>query len=190
MIDVAVVGLSTDTVPLLDIGMDVPHGVVVRIPADKATQSKDLWRAINQRRVFRLQGMVTPAMPPPSSFFPEETALLRERITQLERENKELREALAKRPVETESKKLDEILGFLRQAQAGVGVGSMVPAPVVARVSAPVAPAVVEIETPSFIPSTLKMEPTESRVEIAEEASSGGGVSDARSALRKLRRNE
>lgn len=187
--DVSVVGLVPETVPLPDIGMDVPHGVVVRIPADKACNSKDLWRAISQRRVFRLQGWPAanpsgPSLPP---VIPEETQQLQRKLVAAEREVVELRAALSRKDQELmqERGKFDEILGLLRRGVPSLPAGEAAP-----RASVAQAQGVVEVETPSFIPSTIRVDPTESRMTVDEGASEGGAVSGARSALRKFRRNE
>lgn len=181
--DVEVVGLAPGIVPLADIGMDVAHGVVVRIPADLASQSKDLWRAISQRQVFRLQAGPNPVNPRLTAHLPDEVGRLQDRIATLERENTELRANAA-----FERAKFDEILGLLRQGPVFASSPGVAP-----KAAQPVLVpnfAVVEVETPSFIPSTIKGENSESRVTVDEGASEGGAVSDARSALRKLRRNE
>lgn len=183
MMTVSVVGLVPETVPLSDIGYDVPHGVVVHIPAEKANNSKELWRALSQRRIFRLQG--GPFMPTSRPGPNQEVEALRVRVAELEAENGRLRTALAQRelPLPADGGKLDEILALLKQG-GGVAVGA---APVR---SAPRASAVVEVETPAFIPSVTRVEPQESRVEVQETATEGGGVADAKSALRKLRRDK
>lgn len=180
--DVQVVGLVPETVPLADIGMDVAHGVVVTIPADLASNSKDLWRAINQHRVFRLQAGPNPVNPRLAPHLPNDTQQLQDRLVIVERENAELRAALG-----FERSKFDEILGLLR-----AGVMATPGAPALASKFAAATPdlGVVEVATPTFIPSTIKSDSSESRVTVQEGASESGAVSDARSALRKMRRNE
>ncbi len=184
---VTVVGLVPETVQLPDIGYDVPHGVVVHIPVEKANNSKDLWRALSQRRVFRLQaGPFSPAVGQPPN---HEVEQLRARVAELEAEVQRLRAEQGKKTQEAQSGqgKLDEILLLLR---AGGSAPAYAQAPA-ARPLAPVTPSgVVEVETPAFIPSTFKSEASETRVSVEETASESGGVSGARSALRKLRRGE
>jgi len=184
MSDVQVVGLVPETVSLADIGMDVPHGIVVRVPADKASNSKDLWRAINQHRIFRLMAgpiAVVPAAAP--------APVADSRLVEVERENAELRAALALKgqELQAERARMDEVLTLLR----GLGVPMAGHIMAVPRVTAAPKPSdVVEIETPTFIPSTIKGDMSDSRVTVEEGGSEGGSVSDARSALRRLRRTE
>lgn len=186
--NVTVVGLVPETVMLSDIGYDVPHGVVVHIPTERANNSKDLWRAISQRRVFRLQG--GPFSPNVGSTAPDpELEVLRAHVARLEAENAQLRAALAsKEPVQAfEPGKLDEILRLLQQGGVPSLAGSATARAVAPRAAVP---AVVEVETPAFIPATVQGEPMVGRVEVQETATGSGGVSDARNALRKLRQGK
>lgn len=179
MMTVSVVGLVPEPVQLPDIGYDVPHGVVVHIPTEKANNSKDLWRALSQRRIFRLQGgpftpNLAPAGPDP------EVERLRARVGELEAENARLRAELGQRVEPAAAGKLDEILRLLQGG--GPGVSGLV-----VRAAAPVPTGVVDVVVPAFVPSTTRGEVSEARVEVEETAAEGGGVSDARSALRRLR---
>ena len=195
--DVTVVGLDTSTVVLLDIGMDVPHRVVTTIPADRATVSKDLWRAISQRRLFQLhagpatQVAVRPVAPPATSdgwqarcrALEAENVQLRARVTELEAALSRPVEALA--PVVADSTgKLDEILALLRSGKTVVAAGH-----------APVAQAprtgVVEVDVPAFIPTEIKPKDFEGRLTEVEAATSeASNLGSAASALRKLRRGQ
>jgi len=183
---VSVVGLAPGTVPLADIGMDVPHGVVVHIPADKASNSKDLWRAINQRSVFRLQAGPN-ALGPIYVAPPDEGNRLREQVVTLERTVMTLEAALTAKTQELllERSKFDQILDLLR---SGVPFTSGA----VSREATPTlrGSGLVEVDTPTFIPSTIKGGPSESRVTVQEGEGTGDSISGARTALRKLRRNE
>lgn len=178
MMTVSVVGLVPEPVQLPDIGYDVPHGIVVHIPTEKANNSKDLWRALSQRRIFRLQGgPFTPNLAPTGP--DPEVERLRARVAELEAENGQLRAELARKPA-PEPEKLDEILRLLKQG--GPAVTGLV-----VRAAAPVPTGVVDVVVPAFVPSTAKGEVSEARVEVQETAAEGGGVTDARSALRRLR---
>lgn len=181
--DVEVVGLVPETVSLADIGMDVAHGIVVRIPADLASNSKDLWLAINQKRIFRLHAGPSPVNPRLVSHMPDDTTRLQDRIVTLERENAELRAEVA-----FERSKFDEILGLLKSGIPMAPRGT-VPAALALAEAAASSPGVVEVETPTFIPSTIKGDATESRVTVQEGSSESGSVSGARSALRKMRQS-
>lgn len=192
--DVTVVGLDTTTVVLLDICMDVPHRVVVTIPADKATISKDLWRAISQRRLFQLhagsisQAVVRPVAPPLAvdgwqvkcRALEAENAKLRERVAELER-------SLGESPAPVESTgKLDEILALLRSGATVVAAGKAPPTRGV-----PAAQAVVEVDVPAFIPTEIRPKDIEGRIsEVEASTSEGSNLGSAASALRKLRRGQ
>lgn len=187
--NVSVVGLVPEPVQLPDIGYDVPHGIVVHIPTEKANNSKDLWRALAQRRVFRLQG--GPFTPNVAATGPDpEVEQLRARVAELETENAQLRAELSRKvdvppPPELAPDKLDEILRLLKQGGAVAPGATRAAGPV----AAPVA-AVVEVDAPAFVPATIRGEAVEARVEVQETASEGGGLTDAKNALRKLRRGE
>jgi hypothetical protein len=180
--DVVVVGLSPTTVVLDDIGMDVPHMIQVAIPADKATISKDLWRAISQRLVFRVLNNLNPSSgETPRSPGADVTALL-EKNRQLEAENQRLREALATQRVGQDSQ-LSEILALLK---SGVGFPTLAASPGSVNASTPVT-GVVEVETPAYIPSDLGKEIGETRLEVQKQILEGDNAGEARSALRRLR---
>lgn len=190
--DVTVVGLDTSTVVLLDIGMDVPHRVVVTVPADRATLSKDLWRAISQRRLFQLhagpatQAPVRPVVPPMAS------DAWQNKCRALEAENAQLRSRVAELeahvcpvvPTSDPTGKLDEILALLRSGGTVVAVGQ-----------APAARAeqkgVVEVDVPAFIPTEIKPKDIEGRMaEVQSETSEATNLGSAASALRKFRRGQ
>lgn len=73
--DVKVMGLVSGIHVLQDINMDVPHGVVVTIPALLATQSQDLWRAISQRLVTQVTTSATPVYQTKPNLDPERVRL-------------------------------------------------------------------------------------------------------------------
>lgn len=173
--DVHVYGLGMTTVHIADIAMDVPGGTTVIVPAAKASRSKDLWRLIAQKMIFRLGSgpFPGPAPAPPS----HEAERLREENLHLLEQNRLLRLA-----IDTQGGKLDTILGMLASGAATPGAPAPRPeAPGKARSD------VVEIETPTYIPSEIKPQNVESHVEVKSETSEGSGVAGAGAALRKLR---
>jgi hypothetical protein len=178
MSDVRVYGLGMGTVHIADIAMDVPHEVTVDIPASKATHSKDLWRLIAQKQLFRLTPggphpfKHTPTAPPVHDSAAEDR--LREDNRLLLEQNRLLRQA-----IDSQGGKLDTILGMLAS-------GAVAPVGTHVRASKP-ASDVVEIEVPTYIPSEIKPQNVESHVEVLSETSEGSSVAGAGAALRKLR---
>ena len=195
--DVTVVGLDTTTTVLYDIGMDVPHRVVVTIPADKATLSKDLWRAISQRRLFQLHPGIAGSVqrPLPATQTAPDWKWM-ERCRQLEAENAQLRATIAQLEqvprTRSEPKdeagfaalqaKLDEVLSTIKTAGVSTtpGVKSK-PAPL----------GVVEVDVPAFIPTEIKPKDIEGRItEVTSETSEASNLGSAASALRKFRKGQ
>jgi hypothetical protein len=170
--DIRVIGLVPPTHVLEDIRMDVPHGVTVIIPGDKAIQSKDLWRAINQKLVFQLPSA---AAPPPTG--PHTSTEDEAHIRQLEAENLALRETL--KTVQNQQQKLDAILAAL---QGGGGVIIRAPGKAVA-------PDVADGTAPQFIPSEIKPREAETHIEEQREESTAA-VSSAAERLRQIRRGQ
>lgn len=175
MNDVRVVSLIGSTVHLLDISFDVPQGQTVTVPADKAARSKDLWRLIAQKQLFRLNpgpGAPEPPPPPPMS----DADRLREENRLLLDQNRLLRQA-----IDNQGGKLDAILARLESQ-------SVVVAPQQAGVPVKATSDLVEIETPTYIPTEIKLKDVTGRVEVKAEMTEGSGVEGAGAALRKLRR--
>jgi hypothetical protein len=173
--DVTVIGLAPVTCPLEDIAMDVPHGTSVVIPAEKAAKSRDLWRAVSQRLLFRLDNgvMLTKTAPNPLS---SEVAELRDRVRVLEEENRMLRATLEHKDAASQVK-LDAILAMLQSGP-------------VARVEAggPARSEVVDVAPPPFIPSKIRSEePFNAHVQAEQGSSEAEGVTAATSALRRIR---
>jgi hypothetical protein len=195
MSDVRVIGLNMHTVLIEDIGIDVPHRVTVAVPGDKAARSKDLWRLIAQKQLFRLDPgfrHVPPVVAPPpipgvdseTARLREENRLLAERNDLLHAEQDRIRSVLAGR-LENQDGKLDAILGMLATVKATGGTVQAGSAPAAtAKVSD-----VVDIEVPTFIPSEIKPKNVEAHIEIQSEKSEGSGVADAGAALRRLRKS-
>lgn len=185
MNDVRVVSLIMHPILIEDISISVPQGATVNIPASKASKSKDLWRLINQKQLFRLnQGPgadppVAPTVPSPS--FDAENDKLREEKRHLEEQNQLLRQALA-----NQGGKLDTILGLLESGRLAQAPAQAVP--ITAKANG-VDYGVVDAGVPTFIPSEIKPRNVESHItEVKAETSEGSGIEGAGAALRKLRR--
>lgn len=182
MSDIRVIGLVMGTHVIEDIAMDVPHGVTVTIPADKAAISKDLWRGIGQKCMFQL-----PSAPPPAHVpiqrMADDTPLherihaLQERNKQLEEENQALKEGL-RTSQQDQQRKLDSILSAIQTGafvqRAGKGVGIL-------------ATELADGQAPTFIPSEIRPKEAETRIESRKEEAEGAGISGAVERLRKMR---
>ncbi len=180
--DVVVVGLAPGTVPLPDIGMDVPHGIVVRISPEKASNSRDLWIAVNQRLVIQLQGGLPELLPPGPKPMDVDVAAIQAENARLVQEVARLRAQLLQ---QSDGSKLDEVLLLLKQQGS---VQQVVQTATSASVPGPArAAGVVEMDAPTFIPSTIRSTSgSEARVEV-QESSEGGSLEQSRSRLREMR---
>jgi hypothetical protein len=177
MNDVRVHGVGMTTVLIEDIAMDVPSGSTVVIPAVKAAKSKDLWRLLSQRQLFRLnagpfQDFPSPTPPPPPN---GEAEMLREQVRLLSERNHVLENALG-----SQGGKLDAILGLL----GNVSFGAVASQPQGRAATSEV----VDTAVPTFIPSQIKPDNVESHVEIQSETSEGSSIAGAGEALRRLRK--
>lgn len=202
MNDVKVMNVKTGTVLIEDITIDVPHGVVVSISSEKALRSKDLWRLISQRLLFRFHGgpihtaspNPTPAAPVLSPVEPQVVPLpaatpvvpAAAPPAGLEEQNRLLREEIGVRDeafaaaLLAQQGRFDELLSLVRGLAAG-GVSSA--APTANRKGRPVAGP--SGDAPLFIPSTIKSVDMDDHVSV--QTNEGEGVSSAASALKKLR---
>lgn len=187
-------------VEIKDLSLLVGEGEVVTIPADKALDSQDLWRAVNQKLLFRIrQGQASKGVTPPSDALQRVATLerekadlearaaglqaqvegLRRQVEERDGEIRVLRGMVASQPAP--DPRLDAILADLqalkgRPAQVVVAQGSaMAPAP------APV----VDPSLPIFLPTFEK--PQDARVQV-QETTSEGSTQSAQEALRKLRK--
>jgi len=195
--DVVVFGLDTQTVPLDDIMMDVPHARTVTIPEEKAVRSKALWTALSQRKLFRLSAdptprvaQVAPAAPPEVTPEPNPVEA---RLAEVEAENASLKAENASLRTRIEvleahaagSGKIDEILQLLRERPV------VVSAPAVNTNSGrALGDGVVEVDAPAFVPGEIRPRDVETRVEVSSETSHGGSVSGATEALRRRRQGQ
>lgn len=189
-----VLGLVHGTHVIEDIGMDVPYGVTVTIPAEKAARSKDLHRAISSRCVFPLPSTATVTTPTINKA--QEDAL--RRIVELEAETQRLQGDLQRLRQENDQQKaklevasqatglndgkLDAILAAIQSGAVLRGSGGAA--------QAVRAEDLVDGEAPLFIPSEIKLKDVESRIEVRTDEASSTGISDASDALRKLRRGQ
>lgn len=184
--DVRVVGLVAGNHLIEDISRDVPYGVVIVIPGELALQSKDLWRSISQKFLYRLPTIPTTQATP----MPDQEKLRLERyakeleghVTRLEAENRDLREQM-KRSDSGTSNKLDSILAAL---QAGIPVAGVMATAL--RGNDPAQKVdFVDGSAPTFLPSEIRPKDMEARIDIQPESASSG-VSEAAERLRKLRK--
>jgi hypothetical protein len=180
--DIRVIGLVMGTHVLEDLGMDIPHGVTVTIPGEKAVRSKDLWRAISQKCLFQLPSVSPPPPSAPRAGDEELAAKMRtleERNVFLEAEVLRLHGLLD--AAGQQKNTLDEIL---KAVQAGGLVQRVI---VTEQGHRPVSSEVADGSAPTFIPSDITPKDAESRIEVRKEESTSGDISSAREALRKLR---
>jgi len=183
--DYVVAGMVTGTHVIEDIGVPVPHQVAVRIPVDVALRSKDLWRGIQQNRLFLLTGgtFVSPSpesqaasiAPAPNDASVEEIQRLRQELGAAKKDNEALRKTL-----QAQEGKLEAILSAI----GGLSHGSV--AIPVASVKAAVE--AVGGEVPMYIPSEgIKPKDAETNLQVVENTLEGDSVADAAQKLKKLR---
>lgn len=181
--DVTVFGLMVPTCVIVDIGMDVPHGRTIVVPAEKAHVSKDLWRLIGQKCLFQMRSGPYAPQPPMS-----QVARIPAQQERLEVENAELRETLVRQQQEfqaaqKESKdKLDAILLLLQSGALATGSQAMM-----SGAKAGLTSSGVDGSAPSFIPTTITPENAQARIESKKEESASSATSSA-SKLRELRK--
>ena len=111
--DVRVLGLVAGIHVVEDIGVSVPLGVTVSIPSDRAGMSKDLWRAVGQKKLFQWPQGTAPQHVAPTTHVRDDVLqarnlFLEERVRQLEEENRQLRHSLEAALAQQE--RLDRIL--------------------------------------------------------------------------------
>ena len=189
--DYVVTGLVTGTHIIEDIGVPVPHQIAVRIPADLAHRSRDLWIGIQQKRLFLLKGgsglsvvvpngMATAAAKVPNQAKPspdasKEIQQLRGDLSDARRESADLRASL-----KAQEGKLEAIL-------TAVGQLSQVSAASVQAAVKAVGGAVGG-EAPMFIPDGLKSESVGTNIKVTESTVTGVSVASAASKLRDLKK--
>lgn len=194
--EIIVAGLVTGTHLIEDIGVAVPHKVAVHIPADQALRSKDLWRGLDQGKLFKLDGGCIQVNRVPAGESGE-IATLRAEVARLETENKRL-----KIDAETERLRADgfqTVLGGLEAQLAGVrqAIGKLGDLPRVvhvvqgtAAVSGPSAD-VVGGDAPTFIPDRIRpAEDVETQIRTETATAEKSNVSSAASKLREMKKGD
>jgi len=184
--DVRVLGCVMGTHVLEDIGMDVPHGIIVTIPAEKALVSRDLNRAISSKCVVQVPSAGPPA-PAPQRTVTDELLIARvqtleERNRVLEVENTRLQQALE--AALGQQGKLDAILAAI---QSGALVQQVIMTNGASPAAQPAASEVADGTAPQFIPAEIKPKDAETRIEVQKDEAAGASVTDARERLRKMR---
>jgi len=185
--DVRVFGLVTPTHVIEDIAMDVPHGREVVIPADKAARSRDLYKAIGQKCVFKLPDLPPPVHTAPAGHVRDD--LLQERNRHLEARNKLLEEevtqlraslgaALAQRD---QFDAIMKAIGSVKAPFGMVGMGSGQQTPVQCS-------DVADGSAPQFIPGEIAPKDAEVRIDRVSQEADSGSVSDATAKLRQMRK--
>jgi len=176
--DVTVFGLTMGHCLIEDIRVIVPHMEVVVIPANDAYRSKDVWRAINMRKVFHLHAGTKswPTGAPPAPAQVDQTKLLEQALEEQRAQNAAVLQAMTEQGALV--KKLTETVANLRGVQAP---------PVTASVAPQQQDELPSGDAPVFVPSTVKPEVTEQRIRSKESTSDAVGVSEARAQLRSIR---
>jgi hypothetical protein len=206
MSDVVVTHVRTGTWLIEDIGVDVPNGVIITIPADRALHSKDLWRAIAQRVLFRFHpGSIHKGAPLPTAQeslpkLPETTSYNAPEVLvrALNEHGEFLREALDMRDISIHSvlmaqqKAIEGVQGTLQEIKALLLERPVATTVVLRHGDRPPGQqqAAVVTETPMFIPSVIK--PTDvqdASISVQTDAQEGSSVAGAASALRKLKQS-
>lgn len=186
--DVRVFGLVAGTHVLEDIGMDVPHGREVIIPAEKAARSRDLYRAIGQKCIFLLPPQPVPQHAAPHTFIRDDVLQERNQFLEshnkaLEEENRSLREQL--RAALAQQDRLDAILRAIQN----------MPAPQVVQVAGsagllpPPKEEIADGTAPQFIPDQIAPKDAETRIAVKTQTADSSSVASAADKLRELRKN-
>lgn len=199
--EVVVAGLVTGTHLIEDIGVAVPHQVAVRIPADVALRSKDLWRGIQQNRLFRLNAgsglsaarEIQAAPPPPPAAPGPDMVALQQENQRLKAENQRLVADLEKERQRNDT--LQNLLGGLTSGLQGVqtAIGKLESAPRVIVAGSPGAvaassPEVVGGDVPTFVPDKILPDNVEAQIRAEKETAERSNVASAASRLREMKR--
>jgi len=195
-----VVGIVTGTHVLEDIQVAVPHRVAVYIPAEQALRSKDLYRALGQGRIFKLDGGFRSA-PVGASPPPTPSNELQLRNDELERENQRLRQDLGaserrnqglQQALEALHGQLDAILNVLGRIESKDPVPLVLAQGQLVAASAQSKAAVVGVvggDAPAFVPDSIKPADAEVRIQVETSSSKATNVASAASKLREFRKS-
>jgi hypothetical protein len=186
--DVVVFGAVMGMHFIEDIGVNVPQGMVVTIEANQAMASKDLWKAISDKFIFRLHSGPLPTsmqiVPQPlhpvvqSSLLEDQNRILTQALEEQRSQNTALVAA-----VERQREAIEALVTSFKEAKP-----QQVVYQTQAVLGAPRAEQQVIVEeAPVFVPSTIKPENTETRIDSKTEASETSDVSSAASKLRALK---
>lgn len=204
--EVVVAGLVTGTHLIEDIGVTVPHQVAVRIPAEVALKSKDLWRGIQQNRLFRLNagsGLNIAAevhAPPPSPpVLQQENQRLHFEVQRLQQENQRLQQENQRLVGElaAERQRNDSLQAALVGLTSGLqgvqtAIGKLETAPRVVMAG----PGAVNVggsdvvggDVPTFVPDKILPENVEAQIRPDKATAERSNVASAASRLRELKR--
>lgn len=183
-----VVKVTTGIHLIKDIGVNVGHDRPEFISADKVLASKDLHTDLGAHVLFRLDSpmpyKVVPVVEAKEALpIPVTVSAPVTRTSAVERENEQLKEALAsmQKSMTSMEKMLTE---FIKAAPTQVQVVQASPQKAVAP-----AEEVVEIDTPMFIPDFTPQEIV-GKISTTSETSDGGAIAGATSKLRELRKGK
>lgn len=193
---VRVVGQTSPSFHINDIGVTVPYGSEVRVPSSQAQVSSDLWAAVKSRKILHIpspgpkalpvplgSGSVgaSPSPPPetPSNPSPSAAHLI---VSELQTQNQLLRELLA-----ISQAQLQAVSALLAQR---VPVGVYSPGPPVPPFASPPGVSSPEPldspETPIFVPSFTGLRGTPSSdLVVKEEVSADSSLALASQKLRE-----
>ena len=189
--DITVFGLTMGEHVLEDIGMNVPQGMVVTIPAEQALRSKDLWRSIAQKQIFRLHNgpmssVVAPVQTDAASALIEQNQQLQKALEDSRMQNSAI---LAQNSAVLEQ--LRQQGEALKALTLSVGQGAVSYRPAqIGQISSGLPPesSTVSGDAPTYIPATIRPDGAEVRIESAKEETRGADIQSKRDKLRQFRR--
>lgn len=189
------VGLVPGEVMVSDLSLTVGDGEIVSIPSDRALASRDLWRAVSQRLLYKVrQGARGNVVDPTVEMLERVRADLTAQVEGLQKANQDLRaqlerlQAQAPPPALAQDGRVEYLTGLVEKLLAA-GHPGPAPGAYVAPADIRAASLAPEGAAPIFIPQ-FDVDSLAGRVSVKEEASSAegaGGLDATRETLRKLR---